>query len=250
MSLLPSLLRAASFTSLLIAALPALSAGILEDRAIEDSIQNSFVFRELIADRSMVQVYVRRGSVELRGQVADERERSLVEDAISAIVGVGEVENRLFVDSAHRRSSDRWLVARVRSQLLTNRELNGSRLQFAVRAGELVLSGTVRDDAQRDFALTHARPLATNLQVRDEMTISATPHPEIAIDDPSVVAMVRSALGGLSTLKLGPAGLASQDGNVVLRGSAASPDEIAEAVRRAQAVRGVRSVANQLSPAR
>lgn len=241
--------RVALCAASLLVIFPPLSAGILEDRAIEDSIQNSFVFRELLADRGMVQIYVRRGSVELRGQVADERECSLISDTISAIAGVVAVENRLFVDSAHRRAGDRWLVARVRSQLVSQQELDGSQIQLAVRAGELVLSGTVRDDRQRALALALALPFAPNQQLRDEMSMSSTALVETTIDDPSVVAMVRHSLDGIVSLKLGPADVASRDGNVVIRGSVASQAEVAEVSRRVTSVRGVRSVANHLSAA-
>ncbi len=45
-----------------------LPAGVMEDRAMEDAIKNSYVLREVVVDPLMVQLYIRGGTVEVRAR--------------------------------------------------------------------------------------------------------------------------------------------------------------------------------------
>lgn len=222
-------------------------SGILEDRAIEDAIQASFVFRELLSDPVMVQVYVRYGAVELRGQVADEREHLLVGDLIAALPDVRTVDNRLFVDSAHRRTSDRWIAARLRALLLVQNELELGELAVQVRSGEVALTGRIRNEAQSALAEAQVRHFAPDRTVRNGLVVAADlPQRNRSLDDASIVALAWDSLRGIPTLQLSAKAIKSESGHVTVDGIAGTPGALAEIDRRLSTLRGVRSSANRV----
>lgn len=237
---------AAVFLALIV---PAARAGILEDRAIRHAIDDAYVFRHVLIDRGMVQIYVRSGEVELRGQVSDESERALIVSTISAIPHVKQVNNLLFVDSAGKRDTDRWRALRLRAQLLARLDLDATATKIARNDAGWEITGTVGDERQRQLIVdltrsgTPGQALGVNLEV-----VTPTHAPIAAIDDPSVTAMVRNAVATISGLEFLPRGVVSLSGEVTLHGTAASADEIAAATQAASAVRGVRTVSNQLTP--
>jgi osmotically-inducible protein OsmY len=220
-------------------------AGILEDRSIEDAIHTSFIFRELLSDPTMVQLHVRSGAVEVRGQVADEREHLLLEDLIFALPHVRKVDNRLFVDSAHRRATDRWLAARIRAHLLTQANIEVEELAVSVSSSTIQLTGRVRSDPQRSHvaaqvaAFHPGRTLLNQLEVAPDLV-----SPRRALDDPSVVALAWGALRDMSTLQLGPRAITCANGQISLRGTVAAPGDIPEVLRRLGDLRGVRLIAH------
>jgi len=240
----------AGFAALLVftAALTPLRAGILEDRGIEDAINGSVVFRDVLIDRSMVQLYVRYGIVEMRGQVADERERDLLTYFVSALPDVKQVDNRLFVDSAERRGSERWRAVRLRSLLAMQGGIDISRTQIAFANGQWQLAGEVADDAarlditQRLNALAPSAPLAVVLTVSRSQAAPGRP-----IDDASVAAMVRSTLDCTPALAIADAHVSCRLGRVVLRGSVRSEADRTRAIQLATASRGVVAIVNELS---
>lgn len=229
------------------AALPPLRAGILEDRGIEDAINRSVVFREVLIDRSMVQLYVRYGLVELRGQVADERERDLLTYFVTALPDVKQVDNRLFVDSVGRRDNERWRAIRLRSQLAMQTGIDVSHTQIAFAGNRWQLVGEVADDAARALIAQRLRelspdnPLPTALIVSREAT--AKPQP---VDDPSIAAIARGALESAAGLVISDPQISAHNGKVVLQGTVASEADKVRATQLATATRGVISVVNEL----
>lgn len=244
-----SLLRwsCTAISTLLLSA--ATHAGILEDRAIEDAMESSYVFQHVLTDRSMVQVYVRSGMVELRGQVADDRERLLVADLIAALPDVQGVDNQLFIDSANKRTDSRWRAQRIRAHLVTRATFDATRTRIAFADGAWEITGEVTDEAQRDELTRTVRTLIGGENFRMNLRLSPPPAKTRAMDDASIVAIVRGVLQEFL-----PAGndrpvVESRDGTVVLRGTCRSDVIRAEFGRLAAQVRGVRSVDNQLTVA-
>lgn len=236
------------FVLLALALVPSLPAraGILEDRGIEDAIASSFVFRQMLIDPSMVVLYVRSGKVELRGQVSDERERDLLTFIIAALPNVASVDNQLFVDSATRRSGERWQVFRQRAMLLMEGDLELERTRVEFTGGRWVLGGEVSNSAQlalveqRSQALFPDQPLPFALRVTP--SVQAVP----TIDDASVAAIVRSRLERAPGVQLQNARVTCRQGVVLLYGTVASPTQIEVALQLARTSRGVRSIDNQL----
>lgn len=216
-------------------------AGILEDRGIEDAIASSFVFQHVLTDRSMVQLYVRGGAVELRGQTADETERALLGYTIAAIPHVVSVDNNLFVDSAGKRDSRRWRALRIRTELMAQADLDLRATRIAYSGQRWEIAGSVPSEAQRELAtariaaLAISEPLHVNLQV-------AAPAPEAPMDDASVIGLVRSALDRLAAPRAESLNVSCVGGVVLIRGPLASKSELPEFTRLAAAIRGVKSV--------
>lgn len=240
-SRLPALLSALlAFTSL------NAPAGILEDRAIEDAIQSSFVFRELLADATMVQIYVRYGAVEIRGQVADEHEHLLVGDLIAALPHVRTVDNRLFVDSADRRTTYFWLSGRVRDHLLRQAAIEVEDLTIRVSTETIQVGGRVRDAAQSDLIAAEIGRFATGRTLRNQLELASGLRPRRVIDDASVVALSWGALRGVPTLQLSPRAITSEGGHVRVVGIATAPGDLVEVARRLGALRGVQRITNHV----
>lgn len=227
---------------------PAARAGILEDRAIESAIHNSYVFRQLLTDRSMVQVYVRYGGVELRGQVADEAERALLGHTVKAIPLVKSIDNNLFVDSPQKRDSNRWRAHRLRAFLLTHGEFDAGDTQIAYASGTWQVTGTVADSRQRELILEQIKVISGSEPLHTDLQIAAPAASAGVLDDPSVAAMVHCALAALPGIELPAHGVTSVQGNIVLSGTTPTLTEIAAATRLAAGVRGVRTVSNRMTP--
>lgn len=233
-------------TSLAFVFSPPVRAGILEDRGIEDAIAGSFVFRQMLIDPSMVILYVRSGKVELRGQVSDERERDLLTFIIAALPNVASVDNQLFVDSAQRRTGERWQVLRQRALLLMEGDLELERTRVELSGGRWMLGGEVSTAAQlelvrqRALTLFPETPLILNVQIA-----SATQDIPI-LDDASIAAIVRSRLERAPSVQLQNARVTCRRGVVSLNGTVASPTQIEVALRLARASRGVVGVDNLL----
>lgn len=164
---------------------------------MEDAIHRSYVFREVLVDRNMVQLYIRGEAVEVRGQAADEQERALIVDVISAVVSPLKVQNRLFVDSDHRRSSDRWLAHRLRSAALMIAGVDPTSLDVVVSPERVALRGTVNTEEQRNSVQELVRVLSRTRPVETAFQLASTPPAAAKIDEPSVLAMAHHLLASL-----------------------------------------------------
>jgi osmotically-inducible protein OsmY len=223
-------------------------AGILEDRAIEDAIESSYVFRSVLTDRTMVQLYVRQGAIEMRGQAADERERALIERTLINIPNVVRVDNQLFVDSAGRRDHFRWRAARLLAVLRVQKDLDVALVELEAHDGTLDLIGTTTNTAQRERIEARVRALAPSERVTNRLRIDPALTKPVLVDDASIIAMVHSAIEGLPGDKDATLRVASRAGEVVIDGAAASAHAMAVITQCAESVRGVRVVHNRLPP--
>ncbi len=228
-------------------AAPELAAGVLEDRAIEDLIRRSFVLQHVVSDPTMVQVFVGRGAVELRGQVAHEEERRLVGDALARLVGVARVDNRLFVDSGDRRKTARWKADRLRSHLMARGDVELTPFVVRARDDAIELGGTVRTAAQRDALVAIAQAVAPPFAVRDLLEIDpGVAARSVTVDDASVAALVHETLAEIAGARIAPQDVASAEGRVTLDGAVVRIEDVARAARLAAAIRGVRKVENRV----
>jgi len=214
---------------------------------MEDAILGSYVFRHVIVDRAMVQLYIRGTLVELRGQAADERERDLIVNTVAKLVAPLKVDNRLFVDSAHRRGSDRWLAARIRSHLGMFAGLEPATLQVAVSSTGIRLTGTARSAEQRELTERYVAALRAQREVRNELTIAPDlPATSVKVDDASILAMLHQVLQMMPATQGEPHELACRDGEVTINGAVATAAEAELVSRLAGTVRGVKGVVNRL----
>lgn len=222
-------------------------AGILEDRAIEDAVEASYVFRSVLTDRTMVHLYVRQGAIEVRGQAADERERALLERTLLNIPNVVRVDNQLFVDSAGRRDHFRWRAARLLAALRVQRDLDASLIQLEAHDGTLDLIGDTTDIAQSARIEARVRELAPSERITNRLRINPVPAKTVRIDDASIVAMVHSAIDALPAEKDATLRVTSRAGEVVIDGAPATANAVQAITGCAEAIPGVRLVRNQLA---
>lgn len=226
---------------------PVAQAGILEDRAIEDAIESSYVFRSVLTDRTMVQLYVRQGAIEVRGQAADERERTLLERTLVNIPNVVRVDNQLFVDSAGRREHFRWRAARLLATLRVEKDLDASLVELEAHEGTLDLIGATTGAAQSDRIEARVRALAPAERITNRLRIDSATTKTVHIDDASIVAMVHSAIDALAAEKDPTLSVTSRAGEVVINGAPATTRAVQAITQCAESIRGVRLVRNQLA---
>lgn len=226
---------------------PVTQAGILEDRAIEDAIESSYVFRSVLTDRTMVQLYVRQGAIEVRGQAADERERALLERTLVNIPNVVRVDNQLFVDSAGRREHFRWRAARLLAVLRVEKDLDASLVELEAHEGTLDLIGTTTGAAQSNRIEARVRALAPAERITNRLRIDSATTKPVHIDDASIVAMVHSAIDALAAEQDPTLHVTSRAGEVVINGAPATTRTVQAITQCAESIRGVRLVRNQLA---
>lgn len=212
---------------------------------MEDAITNSYVFREVVVDRKMVLLYIRGSIVEVRGQAADEHERSLIVDVIAGVVAPLAVQNRLFVDSEHRRSTDRWVEARVRAGLQTVGGHDAAGVAVAVAGDQVVLSGTARSEGQRTLTHRLTQAMSGPRTVRNDLQLAPeSPLRQVRIDDVSVVAMARQVL---SMHQTGAAVVLScREGRLLVDGTVVEESDRARLIDLLGSVRGVVGVVDRL----
>lgn len=243
-----SFVLALAFAALVAIAAPLTRGGILEDRAIEDAIESSYVFRNVLTDRSMVQLYVRQGAIEVRGQAADERERFLLERTLVNIPNVVRVDNQLFVDSSGRRDHFRWRAARLLAALRVQKDLDVARVQLEAHDGTLDLIGTTSDAAQSQRIEARVRALAPTERLTNRLQIDPSSKKPLLVDDASIIAMVHGAIDSLPGEKDHTLRVTSRAGEIVIDGSPASADTVNAITQCAESIRGVRVVHNRLTP--
>ena len=200
----------------------------------------------MLIDPSMVILYVRSGKVELRGQVSDERERDLLTFIIAALPNVGSVDNQLFVDSAQRRTGERWQVLRQRALLLMEGDLELERTRVELSGGRWQLSGEVSTAAQLELVRQRALTLFPETPLVMSLQITPATQDVPLLDDASIAAIVRSRLERAPGVQLQNARVTCRRGVVSLNGTVASPTQIEIALRLARACRGVVGVENLL----
>lgn len=222
-------------------------AGILEDRAIEDAVEASYVFRSVLTDRTMVHLYVRQGAIEVRGQAADERERALLERTLVNIPNVVRVDNQLFVDSAGRREHFRWRAARLLAALRVEKNLDASLVELEAHDGTLDLIGATTDAAQSERIEARVRALAPAERITNRLRLESATTKPAHIDDASIVAMIHSAIDALPAEKDPTLRVTSRAGEVVINGAPATANAVQAITQCAESIRGVRLVRNQLA---
>jgi osmotically-inducible protein OsmY len=115
---------------------------------------------------------VNDGVATLSGTVESDVERDLAEELALSVEGIHDVKNELTVDSAvaasqtgqtgqtadsaersfSRRVEDANITARVKSQLLSNKNTGGLAIEVDTRNGKVTLSGTVDSDTEGELA--------------------------------------------------------------------------------------------------
>lgn len=233
----------------LLAAPAALFASSATDRKIEDAAKSSFNYRTVLEDH--VKVKASDGIVTLTGTVADNDEKALAQDTVENLPGVTSVKNELTVKPTYLEHSDSWVALKVRSQLLVKANVSAVNTTVDAKDGVVRLSGTVANAAQKELTGLYAGEIEGVKSVTNDLIIKEMPatSPTLgeSIDDASITSQVKYALLSHKATKGLKTKVTTTDGVVVLSGEAASDAEKSLASKRAQDVRGVKSVDNRMT---
>ncbi|HWA08793.1 MAG TPA: BON domain-containing protein [Opitutaceae bacterium] len=234
---------------LLLAATPAALFASSADDKIEAAAKSSYNYRTVLEDH--VKVKSNDGVVTLTGTVQDRDDRDLAEDTVKNLPGVIRVDNQIVVQSTVPEHSDAWIALKIRSRLLMKANVSVATTKVDVHDGVVTLTGTARNQAQKDLTEAYVKDIDNVRAVRNELVIKMPADGSDrsmgeAIDDASITSEVKVALLAHRSTSALKTKVDTTDGVVMLSGEASSDAEKSLATKVAQDVRGVKSVRNDM----
>jgi osmotically-inducible protein OsmY len=133
------------------------------------------VYQELVADRLVdaadIEVEIVSGEVSLNGTVPSQDQRTEATAAARRVAGVTVVHNLLGIALPSRDYGDDAALARlVKDALVANRAVPDG-VRATAREGDVVLTGAVRDGAQRATAEDAAAGVAGVLSITNRIEV-------------------------------------------------------------------------------
>jgi osmotically-inducible protein OsmY len=228
-----------------------LRASKTDDR-IQDSAKKSYVFKTYLSDDA-IKTESKDGAVTLTGTVAVASHKSLAQDTVEGLPGVKSVDNQLLVKGeAPVEHSDAWLAVKVKSALLFHRNVSYSATNVFVQDGIVSLRGEASSIAQRELTTEYAKDVEGVKEVKNEMTIAATPGKPgdtlgEKIDDASITAQVKGSLLAHRSTSAIKTKVQTTDGVVTVGGIAKNAAEKSLVTKLVTDVNGVSSVVNNMT---
>jgi len=247
-----SLTLAAVVSTILIASSQAYASGT--DSRIESSAAKSYVFKTYLKNDS-IKTESKDGIVTLTGTVAEASHKSLAEDTVASLPGVQSVNNQLVVSGKEPvEHSDAWITTKVKSALLFHRNVSASGTSVYTKDGVVTLQGEASSMAQKELTTEYARDIDNVKEVKNNMTIAATPAMVSEttgdkIDDASITAQVKSALLSHHSTSSIHTGVSTTSGVVTITGTAKNEAEKTLVTKLATDINGVTSVVNNMTMA-
>jgi osmotically-inducible protein OsmY len=227
----------------------ALFASSETDRKIEDAAKASYNYRTVLEDH--VKVKVSDGVVTLTGTVQDKDARDLAEDTVENLPGVARVNNQVKIEETYKEHSDAWMAFKIRSRLLVKGHVSATSTKVAVTDGNVVLTGTADNIAQKELTEVYAREIDGVKTVRNDIMVKDSPAMSETtgekIDDASITSQVKYALLSHKSTSALKTKVTTTDGVVRVTGDANSDAEKALVTKLAESVRGTRSVTNDMT---
>ena len=226
-------------------------ASVTDDR-IESSFKTSYVYQTYLKDDA-VRAVSRDGVVRLSGTVAEESHKGLAQDTLESLPGVTRVDNQLETRAqVAAENADTWMGRKVKLALLFHRNVNAGRTDVAVKDGVVTLKGEATSVAQKELTSEYAKDIEGVKEVRNEMTVAATPEQAARtagekIDDASITAQVRTALMTHRSTSALKTKVESRSGVVTLTGIAKNAAEKALVTKLVSDIQGVDSVKNEMT---
>ena len=230
-----------------IAAPIALLASSVTDRKIEDAAKASYNYQTVLEDH--VKVKAKDGVVTLSGTVQDRDERELAVDTVENLPGVLSVNNEIKVESAYPEKSDGWMAIKIRSRLLVKANVSAATTKVVVTDGNVVLSGTADNIAQKDLTAVYAKDIDGVKSVQNEIVVKDSSPSTIGekIDDASITSQVKYALLSHRATSAVKTKVTTNEGVITITGEASSAAEKSLVSKLAGDVRGVKSVNNSMT---
>lgn len=222
------------------------------DRQIEDAANSSYNYRAVLDKQ--VKAKAKDGVVTLTGTVQDREQKALAEDTASNLPGVVSVVNNIKVESEPSEHSDAWIALKIHSALLVHANVSATSTKVDVTNGDVLLTGTVNNPAQKELTEAYVRDIDGVRNVRNELVVkedasdnnSSRTVGEV-VDDASITSQVKYALVSHRSTSALKTKVTTRDGVVMISGEASSDAEKDLVTKLAGNVRGVRSVNNDMT---
>ncbi len=221
------------------------------DNGIESQAQNSYVFKTYLSGDSITTVS-KKGVVTLKGTVLNESHSMLAQGTVESIPGVKTVDNQLVIKGERlTENSDAWIMMKVKTVLLFQKNVNGFKTEVKVKNGTVFLTGEVSSLAQKELCTEYAGDITGVKNVKNEM-VMAKGKTDLGstigekIDDVSITAQVKMALLTHRSTSAIQTSVTTKNGVVMLRGIAQNNAEIALVGKLANDINGVINVVNDM----
>ena len=230
---------------------PTVRAGGTDDR-IESAAAKSYVFKTYLKDDS-INTESKDGVVTLSGTVSEESHKSLAENTVAGLPGVKSVNNELKISGEQpAKHSDAWITMKVKTALLFHRNVSGSGTTVHTKDGIVTLQGVASSIAQKELTTEYAKDIDHVKEVKNFMSIAATPAAPVAtpddkIDDASITAQVKSSLFSHRSTSTLHTAVSTTDGVVTVSGAANNEAEKSLVTKLATDINGVVSVVNNMT---
>ncbi len=230
----------------------ALLASPATDRKIEEAARASYNYKTVLEDH--VTVKANDGVVTLTGTVQDKDSKALAADTVENLPGVTSVKNDIKVKSDFPENSDGWIAFKIHSRLLVKSNVSVTSTKVAVSNGNVVLSGTAANAAQKELTEAYVKDVEgvkavkNDIVVEDKSAVATTGNSAgESIDDASITSQVKYALLSHKSTSALKTKVTTNDGVVHVTGEAASEAEKSLVTKLAMDVRGTKSVTNDMS---
>lgn len=221
------------------------------DNRIESSAKQSYVFKTYLKGDD-VKVQSKGGTVTLTGTVLEESHKTLAQDTVASLPGVKSVDNKIEIKGEiPAKSSDAWLITKVKSTLLFHRSVSAAKTEVDAKAGIVTLRGVAANGAQKELTTEYVRDIEGVKDVINEMTVSNVAKKKQTvgekIDDASITAQVKITLLNHRSTSALDTKVVTKRGVVTLSGKAKNIAGLNLATKLANDVNGVKSVNNHMS---
>ena len=233
------------------------------DTKIEDAAKASYNFRTVLDNH--VKAKSNDGVVTLTGKVQDNGDRDLAADTVENLPGVLSVNNQIKVESTYPEHSDAWMAFKIRSRLLVKGNVSATSTKVAVNDGNVTLSGTADNEAQKELTEVYAKDIDGVKMVQNDIMVQEPAKDADMnrsndskmdrsrngtvgedIDDASITSQVKFALLRHKSTSALKTKVTTTNGVVHIMGDANSDAEKSLVTKLAGDVRGTKSVNNDM----
>ena len=222
------------------------------DDKIESSFKQTYVYKTYLKDDA-VKIEAKNGVVTLTGTVAEESHKALAQETAENLPGVTRVENQLATKAeVAAENADTWIGRKVKLALLFHRNVNAGKTAVEVKDGIVTLKGEASNTAQKELSAEYAKDIEGVKEVRNEMTVAATPEPAERtagekIDDASITAQVKTALLTHRSTSAMQTKVETRMGEVTVTGIAKNAAEKSLVTKLVADIQGVTTVKNEMT---
>jgi len=224
------------------------------DDRIESSFKQTYVYKTYLKDDA-IKVDVEKGVVTLTGTVAEESHMGLAQETAANLPGVTKVDNKLATKAeAAAANADLWINRKVKFALLVHRNVSAKNTTVEVKDGIVTLKGEATSAAQKELTTEYAQDIDNVKDVKNEMTVAATPTPVERtvgekVDDASITAQIKTALWIHHSTSAMKTAVTTRNGEVTLTGIAKNAAEKSLVSKLVGDIQGVNSVKNEMTVA-